>query len=115
MGNIFAFQLKKKKNPENRLSPFAKEPKSPLNHLIPTNISGHDQVVLILCSKFRVPVEIVDIVFSYVSVTNLIDLLGAPFDKVVEYSKPDTFKIIKNELSEIGGYELMHDGTVYFN
>ena len=77
-----------------------------------SDIPGHEQIQYILLSMFGIPLELVDIIFSYLQVTTLIDSLEFSFDEALNCFKNATFDSVKNELTEMGGFELKHDGTV---
>ena len=73
-----------------------------------STLSDYDQVVDILVSELDVPIEIVDIVVSYLPVTYIVDVLGAGFDTIMMYSKNATFASVKQELMNIDGYKINH-------
>ena len=77
-----------------------------------STLSDYDQVVDILVSEFDVPIEVVDIVVSYLSVTYLVDVLGAGFDTNMLHSKNETFESVQQELYYVRGYEINHHGKV---
>ena len=73
-------------------------------------LSGLDQVSNILQQKL--PFEVVEIVFKYLSVTYL-ESIGATLEQLLYYAKNLTFNSLKKQLIEInGGYEIKHNGTV---
>ena len=100
------------KSPE--MQPLLDDIRAPeLKHkAILSTLSGHDQVVNILITDCKVPIEIVNLVFEYIPVTFLIDTLGASFVQLISYSKKSTYQIVKNELIGIGGYKINKNGTV---
>ena len=79
-----------------------------------STLSDYDQVVDILVSEFELPIEIVDIVVSYLPVTYLVDVLGPGFDTIMLHSKNETFKSVKQELIYVRGYKINHHGKVQF-
>ena len=76
-----------------------------------TAVSNLDKIVDFLVSEFNVPIEVVDIVFSYISILYL-DVFGASFDQIMHYSNKATFESVKQELKTIFGFKINHDGQV---
>ena len=76
-----------------------------------SSVSGHEQVVNIIMKKFMVPVEVVEIIFSYLPITQL-ELIGATLEQLLYYSKNKSFDCIKRELKVIGGYGITREGKV---
>ena len=77
------------------------------------SLSGNDQLIQIFVGNFKVPLEVVDIIYTYLPLTFLLDVLEKPFDLMLEYPIKATFKTLKQELIGIGGYEIKKNGTVH--
>ena len=71
-----------------------------------SSLSNHDQVVDILVSELNVPIEFVDIVFSYLPIEYLVNKLDSSFDNIMRYSKNETFEGYE---TRINGYSWIQD------
>ena len=71
--------------------------------------SGHDQLVNIL--KFKIPVEIVIAILSYLPTTLLVECLETTFDQLMHYSINIKWLGFRNQLKN--GFSIDHDGNVF--
>lgn len=66
----------------------------------------------IFSKKFNIPVEINTKICSYLSIPYLYKSLGANLDQLIIYVRNTGYEAFKNQLMEIGGYEIMNDGSI---
>ena len=80
--------------------------------LYKSNLSSDiDQVKNILVKK-KLPFEVVELVYEYLSTTYL-ESIGASLEQLIMYSKNETYHSLKTQLEAInGGYEIKRDGEV---
>ena len=67
-------------------------------------VSGYDQVTSMFSSKFKIPVEIMELVFAYLSITALNDTFGASYSQLRFYLKNIGFQRFKMQLEDTDGH-----------
>ena len=72
--------------------------------------SYHDQIMRLFADEFNVP-EITILILSHCSIPYLRKTLGATPDQLFIYVKNTGYEKFKSQLMEIGGYDLLDDGS----